>query len=250
MVVNAHDDLPPQLQKIAGFVLDFPEQAALMTIAEISEKIAVQPSAVIRFSKSLGFSGFSDIQKILRQQLQSLIPASYAARLEVQGPASGQLARVTALAEASLSSLPNEAEIKAAAKDMNAARLIHIVGMRRAFGMASYAAYLLAAFDAPFYQYTHTGDLPEGGLNVIGPEDALLAISFPNYRSPTIDIVNAAHRAGATIISVTDSALSPIAKPAKHTLITDQQADVGFRSAVGSMVTIQALAMEYGQLQR
>lgn len=252
-VVAAHEGLPPKLRKIAGFVLDHPERAALMTIADLSAEVGVQPSAVIRFSKALGYAGFSDIQKILRQQLEELIPTSYKARLEAQeaatGAARGQMGRVTALAEASLEALPAEADIHRAAQSMAAARMIHIVGMRRAFGIASYAAYLLAGFGAPVHQFTATGAMSEGGTQMIGQGDVVLGISFPNFRSETLDVVEAAHQASAHVIALTNSAVSPIAKDADQVLIADAHDDAGFRSTVGSMVTVQALAMEYGRLK-
>ena len=248
-VVAAHGQLPAQLRKIAEFVIDNPQTAALMTIADLSAEIGVQPSAVIRFSKAVGYSGFSDVQRILRKELKQMIPPSYQDRLEAQENDEGQRARVQALAEASLHSLPSEEAIIRAAQCLNAARVIHIVGMRRAFGIASYAAYQLASFGAAVHQFTATGAMSEGGAQMLSKTDALLGISFPNYRAETLDVVLAARDAGAQIIALTDSAVSPIAKRADHVLLADQSADAGFRSIVGSVVTVQALAMEYGRLQ-
>ncbi|MEO9898847.1 MAG: MurR/RpiR family transcriptional regulator [Paracoccaceae bacterium] len=250
-VVSQYDDLPPQLQKIARFVLDNPQRVALMTIAEMSSAIGVQPSAAIRFSKALGFSGFSEIQRILKDQLTDLIPASYYERLNEQGAgeADTQIARMADLAQASLAALPAAQDIQFAAEILASARIIYVVGMRRAFGIGAYASYLLAGFGAPVHQLTGVGAMSEGPMQALGPEDAMLSISFPNYRAETMDITTTARARGVKLIALTDSPVSPVAQLADHVLLADQPVETGFRSVVGSMVTAQALAMEYGRIR-
>ncbi len=248
-VVAGHEDLPPQLQKIAQFVLDNPQRVALMTIADLSEEIGVPPSGVIRFSKALGYSGFSEIQKILKNQLGDLIPSSYYARLE-NGSGDSQMGRCLALAETSMTSLPDVDAIRAAAITLSEARLIHVVGMRRAFGVASYLTYLLSGFEAPVIQHTALGDMKDAEMLTLSKKDVLVAVSFPSYRPETRSVVSAARSRGTRVIAITDSQLSPIARGAAHTLLCDQATDAGFRSVVGSMITGQALALEYGEIKR
>ena len=45
----------------------------------------------------------------------------------------------------------------------------------------------------------------------IGPEDVLIAISFPRYSKRTVRAVEFAHNAGADVVALTDSAQSPLA---------------------------------------
>jgi len=249
-VVAQHDALPPQLQKIAQFVLDNPQRVALMTIADLADEINVQPSGVIRFSKALGYSGFSEIQRILKGQLGDLIPKSYYARLRAAPGDESELDRVAALAASSLSALPDAGSIGRAADALTRARIIHVIGLRRAFGTASYLSYLLSSFEAPVRQFTGLGDMTDAEMLTLSAEDALVAISFPSYRPETRAVVKAARRAGTPIISITDSQLSPIARGAAEVLLTDQDTEAGFRSVVGSVVTSQALAMEYGRRRK
>lgn len=245
-VVAAHDGLPPQLQIIAQFILDHPRKVALMTIADISTEIDVQPSAVIRFSKALGFTGFSEIQKILRTTLNETEPASYFARLDKDAQ-SGSLERFASLAAQSLGQLPDEAQIDAAAHLLTEARTIHVVGMRRAFGIATLLTYMLGEFSAPVHLIAPTGDMVEATLSTVTHEDVMVAISFPNYRTQTISAAAKARRRGCTVIALTNSEVSPLAKEADHVLIVDQPTDGGFRSSAGSIVVTQAIAAAYGR---
>jgi DNA-binding MurR/RpiR family transcriptional regulator len=48
-----------QLQGIARFALERPNELALGTVAAIAGAAGVQPSAMVRFANALDFSGFS-----------------------------------------------------------------------------------------------------------------------------------------------------------------------------------------------
>ena len=58
---------------IAKYILDHSADACFMTSTEIALKLNVSESSVIRFSRSLGFSGFMDFQKMLRKEYQDKV---------------------------------------------------------------------------------------------------------------------------------------------------------------------------------
>ncbi|MEM1274176.1 MAG: MurR/RpiR family transcriptional regulator [Pseudomonadota bacterium] len=243
-----HADLPPQLQIINRFVLDRPDRAALMTIAEISGEIGVQPSSVIRFSKAVGYQGFSEIQRILREALTLGTPSNYFDRLDRRNSDSSDVARFRTLAEASLADLPADADLNRAARLMAEARIIHVLGFRRAYGIAAYLTYLLSGFGAAVNQLAARGNMTEAMTSTVTPDDVLVALSFPNYTPQTIETVDLCRDRGVRHIAITDSVVSPIAPAARALLLTDRGDDAGFRSGVGALVTVQALAAGYGRL--
>jgi len=244
---DSHGNLPPQLQIINRFVLDRPDRAALMTIAEISEEIGVQPSSVIRFSKAVGYQGFSEIQRILRDVLTRTRPADYFDRLQTTANGS-DLMRFRQLAEASLSELPSDADVARAVQLLSEARIIHVLGYRRAYGIAAYLTYLLSGFGASVNQLAARGNMSEAMLSILDPADVLVALSFPDYTAQTIEAVEAAQKRGTRHIAITDSVVSPIAPGASALLLTDRVDDAGFRSGAGALITAQALAAGYGHL--
>lgn len=250
-VVAHHDALPPQLRKVARFVIDQPQRVALMTIADLAAAAEVQPSAVIRFAKALGYQGFSDVQRLLRDGLTDLIPASYPTRLRTSGEVEGSsLVRMAGLAQASLDGLPSDAVVAEAADRLAAARLIHVVGMRRAFGIASYLSYTLGQFGAAVNQMTGTGAMVDVAASSISEADVMVAISFPDYRPETLDMAARAVDRGCAVVAITDSPVSPLARMAEVVLLTDRGTEGGFRSIAGSVVVAQALALEYGHRRR
>ena len=69
-IAGAYPALPKQLQHIARFALDRPNELALGTVAAVAEAAGVQPSAMIRFANALDFGGFSQMQQVFREHLR------------------------------------------------------------------------------------------------------------------------------------------------------------------------------------
>ncbi|MGB0784734.1 MAG: MurR/RpiR family transcriptional regulator [Alphaproteobacteria bacterium] len=247
-LISRHSELPPQLKLIGQFILDKPEQAALMRISDISERLAVQPSAVIRFSKAVGFNGFSEVQKILRSDMVQASP-SYFERIESRDGLKGPLDRFAALGVHSLQNLPSQNKFDTAVKMLCKARTIHSLGLRRAYGVAAYFSYLLSGFDAEVSQIEFSVHMNKLALSTVRPGDLLFVISFPNYSIEVLEAIKVAKEREARVIVLTDSEVSPVAQGADLVLTTDKTDEGGFRSAVGTTVTLQALAIAFGEAQ-
>src|SRR3954464_8513876 len=80
-IAQRHRALSGRLQQIAEFVLDHPTDVALGTVAEVAQRAAVPPSAIVRFAHALGFGGFTDMQQVFRSRLVAGVAPSYKARL-------------------------------------------------------------------------------------------------------------------------------------------------------------------------
>ena len=70
-ILERYDSLSKRLQQIARYVLDEPNEMALETLAVISERCGVQPSAIVRFAKTFGYPGASQMQRLFRDGLLS-----------------------------------------------------------------------------------------------------------------------------------------------------------------------------------
>lgn len=56
---------------IAKYILDNSADACFMTSTEIALKLGVSESSVVRFSRSLGYSGFMDFQKLCAETIRT-----------------------------------------------------------------------------------------------------------------------------------------------------------------------------------
>ncbi len=70
-ILARYDGLSKRLKQIARYVLDEPNAVALETLAVLSGRCGVQPSAIVRFAKSFGFDGATQMQRVLRDGLLS-----------------------------------------------------------------------------------------------------------------------------------------------------------------------------------
>ncbi len=68
-VADARPTLPLKLRCIADYALSHPTDVALHSISHVAKSAEVYPSAVIRFAKRFGFSGFPEMQKVFKSQL-------------------------------------------------------------------------------------------------------------------------------------------------------------------------------------
>ena len=61
LIAARAQNLPKRLAQVAVYALERPDEIALGTAASIAEAVQVQPSTLVRFAQSLGFSGFTEL---------------------------------------------------------------------------------------------------------------------------------------------------------------------------------------------
>ena len=187
-----YDSLSKRLQQVAEYALAHPDDMALETIAVIASRAKVPPSSLIRFSKALGFDGFTRMQRLFRDRLVARAPTygERIRRLSAERPMDGQTMPSMMLhdmASASIEGLERLREdmplarLEAAIELLSQARVVHVVAQRRAFPVASYLAYLLNELGRPARLLDGIGGMLEQQGRMISSEDALVAISFQPY---------------------------------------------------------------------
>ena len=247
------DSLSPQLRLVAEFIVQHPNRAALETVAELSQAANVRPPTMVRFAQALGFTGFTDMQRVLRARLVARTPTYKERITEAADKAPkepvGVLTDFISSSRESLAMLESEVttDDMARAVDMMAtADRIHVMGMRRSFPVASYLAYNLAGFGVRAHLIDGSGGMAVQQTQMIASKDLLVAISFPPYAPEVTDAITAASAAGRRIISITDGPLSPLAAKSDLCFETDAQETHGFRLISGAMCLSQALVVSLG----
>ena len=67
-IKDCYQQLSPVCQKVARFVIDNYQQTMLLGSVELAEAANVSHTAVIRFAKALGFSGFLEYKNQLKKE--------------------------------------------------------------------------------------------------------------------------------------------------------------------------------------
>lgn len=255
-IARTYPEMSKQLQRIARFALEKPHDLALGTVAAVAEATEVQPSAMIRFANALGYRGFSDMQQIFKGHLVER-SASYRERIDQlrrkqlngQRAPAGVLHQLVGESVAELGQLEesiHEAELKEAVRLIAGADRIHVLAQRRAFPVAAYLAYALGQLELKTHLLDGAGGMLRDNLRAIGNDDVLLAVSFRNYSPDVVEAVESCAARGVTVVSITDSPLSPLAGPAQVCFQLADDSSKAFRSLVGPLCLAQALVVSTG----
>ena len=254
-ISQEYENLSKQLKLIARHVEQHRDHLGLEGIQDVAAQCEVQPSAVVRFAKHFGFSGFTEMQRIFRDGLARQIAPSgnYRTRIrEVIESGAGSLSAVEIAHEflggsiAGMQELRNGLQgpsFKKAVDLLADADAIWIAGSRRSFPVAAYLDYALQHTDKRIGLVTALGSMHQGQMRSVRKGDVMIAISFAPYAEETLEVAQAAVQQGARLIAITDSRMSPLARDAHVGLIVQDNSTFGFRSLTSTMGLAQSLFM-------
>jgi DNA-binding MurR/RpiR family transcriptional regulator len=252
-LVLEHGQLSRQLKLIGAYIEQHRDHVGLERIQDIADHCGVQPSAVVRFAKHFGFSGFSEMQALFRAGIATQIAPSrsYQNRIReavarsdhpldsvgiAQEFVGGAVAGLEELRQ-QLHQLPIDQAVDLLAH----APSLWVAGARRAFPVATYLAYALQHTDRPVQLVDFAGAMHIGQLRGVRQGDVMVAISFAPYAEETMDVVRQARQAGASVIAITDSRVGALAQAADVALLVQESAVFGFRALSSTMALAQCL---------
>ena len=256
-IVLRYEGLSKRLKQIARYVLDEPNDIALETLAVIATRCGVQPSAIIRFAKTFGFEGASQMQRLFRDGLLSNnVALGYSERVRQLNDATSadgvepadllaEFVEGNMLALQNLLQTVGKTDMRAAVDLIADAQTVHVVGFRRSFPVASYLVYSLLQAGKRAVFIDGVAGLALAQVQAMLPQDLLIAVSYHPYAEETIAVVEAARASGGKVLAISDSLVSPVAKPADLVLQTRESEVRKFRSLSASMCLAQALVINF-----
>ena len=245
--------LSRQLKLIARYVEEHRDQIGLDRIQDVARISGVQPSAVIRFAKRFGFSGYTEMQKIFRDGIaQQIAPSrNYQARIRsVIDAAQGQLSSADIADEFIGGSIAGMQEFK---RDLHSSTFddavallvdapsVWVMGLRRSFAVASYLAYALQHTDKRVELVSGIGGMVEGQVRGMRAGDVMLVVSFSPYAEESLQCARLAAARGGRVLAITDSQMSPLAALSTVTLVVHESSTFGFRALTNTMCLAQSL---------
>lgn len=122
--------------------------------------------------------------------------------------------------------------------------MIHVIGLRRSFPVASYLAYAFEKMGVPAMLHSAVGKLESH--HAIRPGDVLLAITFSPYSVETVDLVEAVSVRDIPVVAITDTIVSPVRKFNAITLSVSEVDFGAFRSLSATLCVAMALSVAVG----
>ncbi|WP_299729033.1 MurR/RpiR family transcriptional regulator [Devosia sp.] len=259
VILERKGELPKRLTQVAAYALDHPDEIAFGTAASIAISANVQPSTLVRFAQHFGFEGFSGLQLLFRARLRERT-SSYEDRLrtlEQDGQALAESTNIfngfTAAAHRSIDTLTaavDPAAFERAVDILAAAETIYLIAKRRSYPISSYMAYAFGKLKVRCQLVGTAAGIDDDLLAMAGPRDAAFAISFSPYASESaVQARNMAAR-GINVVSLTDSAFSPLAECSKEWFEVVEADHAGFRSLSASMAFAMALTVSIAEKRR
>ena len=248
-LIDSFEELTPELQKAAKFMLENPEDVGLHSMRSVASAAGVKPATISRLSKSLGFGEYEELRRPFRDRLRSSREPGYASAFrDVQRRGADDVrslfddlrAQEIENVERTLSD-EQYPVLQEAVETLWSSRRVYVLGLRGAYAPAFLFHYAFQLFRDRSQLLDTTAGIFADQLRGIGEQDSMLVISFPPYTQLTIDAVGYAAESGVKIIAVTDSLISPAAHAAKHTIITQNTSASFYHSFTGALAVCQAL---------
>ncbi len=215
---------------------------------------ASSPRRSCRFAQAFGYSGFSDLQDVFKAYLADGGRRSDNASSQWPGASSGEAARLVdgfvGSSAASLARVRDRldlAQFELMAQTLAAAELIYIIGSKRAFSLAGYVSLALANLGVRNIALDNVGSTAFELLRCATARDAVLAISFTPYNSITPEFAASAAQRGVPIVSLTDSAFSPLVPISKAYVEVVEESFSGFKSLSATLAVAMALVLRVEQ---
>lgn len=218
-------------QTIAKFVLDNSADACFMTSSAIAEKLGVSESSVIRFARSLGYSGFMDFQKNIRKEYQDrvyrisssiTVPSQRMAQRNKVGTSANYMKQHFKNIMSNIEEMFSNNSLQTfeeAADILVESRQKYIAASRGNAALADYASLYLKHMVPGVSNINSACMTPIDQLTTADKQDCLLIFGFPRYSSVDHMTAKMAKESGARVIVVTDKPSSLLAQYA-NVLIT------------------------------
>lgn len=249
-IVNAFETLGPQLQAAARFVLEQPNDVALLSMREQARRAGVQPHSMTRLAQRLGLSGYDGVRALYASAVRDGalgFSGKAGAQVEVQ-KAKGERAFAAEIATAIQGQIAQLQQpqvldrIVAAVDILAAAERIYCLGLRSCHPVAAQFSYVMSFLGERAVRLDATAGTGLDPIRSAGSGDVLLAVSVAPYTRATIEAARYAHDRGVPIVAVTDSLVSPLAVIARETILVSTDSPSFFHSVAPALVVGEILA--------
>lgn len=206
--------LTPAQKKVLRYIFNNLEDSIFYTASALGRKTGVSEATIIRLAQSLGYNGFPDFQKSLREHLQERLTTVSRLEKALEHPESSEsligilrmdIKNISLMAES-----VSEKTFQEIVTQLWKAKRIFVVGLRSAYSLAVYLKFGLRFLGKDVTILEPAQWDPWDQLIPLGNDNLVIGISFPRYARMTIDAVAFARERKCRILAITDSLVSPL----------------------------------------
>jgi DNA-binding MurR/RpiR family transcriptional regulator len=253
-IEDRFDQLSGALQQAARWATHHPADVCFLSLREQARRANVVPPTMTRLAKALGYRTFRDYQDDFRNHV-AWGSADFAARAKrMQQRArdtrsdADRLAQLQVADVESLAALNPPDRVRHAAALLLHAPSVAFLGFRSSHSVALHAHYLYSMLvgSAALLQDSY-GTLLES-IAALPKSAALVAVGLAPYSRQTVDAVEEAARRRVSVVAITDSDLSPLARASVARLLFEPASSSFFHSIVAAHALVERLMAEVATL--
>ena len=249
-IVEAYELLSPQLKIAARYMLDRPDDVALLSMREQARRAGVPAATMTRLAKRLGLDGYDEVRALYAGAVRSGalgFAGKAGVQVEVQGlhgerALAADMARSLSRQIAQLAEPQSLERLAVAARHLHAARRVYCLGLRSCHAAAWHFHYMLSLLGDKTVMLDDAGGTGLDAIRDAGPDDVLLAASVEPYARAAIEVAHYATAAGVPLVAITDSEVSPLAARATATLLVATDSPSFFHTMTPLLAVAEILA--------
>lgn len=208
-------------RKVADIVLEAPNDVVYLSISDLAAKSGVAETTVVRFCRRVGFGGFQDFKLNLAREMVEPEKSIHES-ISFEDSTQDIVTKISAENSAAIANTTQLIDLEALDQAIRAiarARRIEFYGV----GASGFTA-----LDAK-YKFMRLGMNVDANLDVhiqaisaanLQPGDVAVGISYSGSNKDTVATCRIAKQAGATVVSITNYAKSPITSVSDIVLLT------------------------------
>lgn len=212
---DAYATMSKSHKKIASYINEHYEVAVFMTAAKLGAELNISESTVVRFASGLGYDGYPEFQSALEEWVKGNWNTVH--RVGVKYGKSSQSEILTSVLSSDMEKIADTIQnldtvsFEMAVDTILTAKHIYVVGLRSCEPLAAFLSFYLSMLrrDVILLQTTSMTELFEQMIH-IDEEDCIIGISFPRYSMRTLKALEFANDRNAKVITITDTAHSPM----------------------------------------
>jgi len=230
-------------RRIAEVIAGEPETIAFGTVALVAKRAGTSGPSVVRLAVKLGYGGFVDLQADVQADVaRQLGPARDRIR---QQPPTDLLGQVAAWEQhnvvQTLGGVSSAVFDRTVALLADPAHAVWVLPGDATYPVGAGLAGLLGAL-RPSVTLLSGSEVTAGRMLAgLRAGDLLVAIDIRRYERWLVELARWATGAGASLVALTDSPLSPLAPPARETLFLAAKGVGPFDSMTGGVALANAL---------
>lgn len=252
LINKCFDGLTKSEKRIARYINRKQDEVAFMSALELASKLNLSEATVVRFARSLGFSGFPEMRTSLQQSFRGRVTHSSRLRgrlgeLREAGDILEQLTVMEIDYMTQALETVNREELQQAVELLRKRQRIFVFGLGPAVSLVQLLEIRLRRSGHEVFTLTTSGREALDPLLLMGEQDLMFVIAFFDVNPALMMVLDYAGQVNCPVILLTDTLESMLADKAEVILSAKRGPVSEFHSLVVPMTIINALLLAEAQ---